>query len=135
MTPPIDSSGVVFTGSVLRDLQVVPEGGKGIDGECLSAGIGIDCGTGKSGGDGGWRKAGGAEIVGEGLAFLSEGGADEDEKGGLVEAEFGEARGKSPAKDGGVDVWRGREGCGREREERFRRAIHLDRYGEQSIVA
>ncbi len=91
-------------------MKSVPETGKSLDGQGFGAGLGVDDGAGKCGGDGGGGNAGGAEVVREGLAFLGKDFADEGEKGGLVEREFREARGKTPAEDGGMDIGRGRKG-------------------------
>ena len=88
----------------------MPESGKGFDRESFGAGVGVDPCLCQGGGGDGRRKAGGAEVVGESLALLGKGFADEGKEGGLIETEFGEARGKAPAEDGGVDVGRGREG-------------------------
>ena len=49
------------------------------------------------------RVAGGAEIVGEGLALLREAGVEEAVEARGVNAEFGEARGEVEAEDGGED--------------------------------
>ena len=113
----------------------MPETGKSLDGQGFGAGLGVDDGAGKCGGDGGGRNAGGAEVVGERLALLRKDLADEGEKAGLFEREFGEARGKAPADDAGIDIGRGREGRGRKGEERFGGAVHLDGDGEQAVVA
>lgn len=53
------------------------------------------------------RVAGGAEIVGEGLALLREAGVEEAVEGGGFDGELGEARGEVEAEDGGEDVGRG----------------------------
>ena len=118
-----------------RGFEDFVKGGEGFDGEGFGAGLGVDGGLRHGGGRGCGRESGGAEVVGEGLAFLSEGLADEAEEAGFVNAEFGKARGKSPAEDGGVHVGRRREGGGRQREERLGGAVHLDGDGEQAVVA
>jgi hypothetical protein len=118
---------VLGGGDVFHDLGTGPAIGPGLEVPCFGAGVGGDGGAVESGGDG-WRGvAGGAEVVGEGLSLLREDLAHEGEKSGLVEAKFGEARGESPAEDGGVDVGRRREGGGREREQAVRRGRRVAR--------
>ena len=116
-------------------LKAVPEGCQGFDGQGFGAGLGSDCGLRQSGGGSSGGYASGAEIVGESLALLREGFAHEGQEAGFVQAEFHEARGNSPAEDGGVHVRRGREGFRRQGKEFFRGAVHLHGHREQAVVA
>jgi len=78
------------------------ERGHGFEGDGFGAGEGWDC-VGPRGGDLVCGVAGGAEIVGEGLALLRETGVEEAVEGGGFDGEFGEAGGEIEAEDGGED--------------------------------
>jgi len=86
-------------------------------------------------GDGCGLKSGGAQVVGQGLALLSKARAHEAQEAGFFNSQLLEARGKSPAKDRGVYVWRRREGSGRQGEEALGRPVHLNGDREEAVVA
>jgi hypothetical protein len=116
--------------------QRLPEGGKGFEGESFGAGMGIDLGGGEGGCGSCGREAGGAQVVGEGLALLGKGLTEEGlETCRIVDAEGGEARGESPADHRGVNLGRRGEGAGRECEELLDGTVELDGDGEQAVVA
>lgn len=131
------AGGVIFAVSLGEAFGVesLPECGEGFEGEGFGAGFGIDGGAVEGAGGGSGGKAGGAEVVGEGFSFLREGAAEEGKEAGFIDGEFCKARRETPAEDRGVDLGRRDEGRGRQREERFDGAVHLDGRGEHAIVA
>ena len=79
--------------------------------------------------------AGGAKVIGDGLSFLGEDGAEKGQERGLVDAKLGEAGGEAPAEDGGVDIGRWGKGGGRKREEVDGGTVELDGDGEDAVFA
>lgn len=106
--------------------KAVPERGQRFNGQGLSAGMGINGGTGECGGDAGWGELRSAEIIGEGLSLLRKDLADEGEKSGFVEVKFHEARRESPAEYGGMNVGRRGKRFGWEGEQLLGWAVELD---------
>lgn len=79
--------------------------------------------------------AGGAEVVLQGLALLSEALAEEGVEAWGVNTQFFEARCKLQAEDGGVDVWRWGEGGWGKGEEGSNTGVHLGGCRQEAVVA
>src|SRR5208283_1766893 len=91
-------------------LQFKPECCKHFKWQGLGAGFGLDSRTGQSCRSRRGRNAYGAKVVGQRLALLRKGLAQEAQKSGLLNAELAKPRSEAPTKRRGVDIGRGREG-------------------------
>lgn len=111
------------------------KGGKLLDGEGFGAGLGRNAGGFECLADSVAGEAGGAEIVGEGLALLGETVLEEGDEGCLFDAERSKAGGEVPAEDGGVDLGRRVEGFRGQRKEGFGGAVELEGDGEEAVLA
>ena len=111
-----------------------PERGQVFKGKLFGAGLGGDTRGGERSGGCGCLEAGGAQVIGEGFAFLRKSVAEKAEEAVLVDLKLVKAGGKAPAKDRGVHFGRRSEGGRREGEEGFDGAEHLDGGREQAVV-
>src|ERR1035441_104458 len=107
--------------------QAAPESRKGLYGKGFGASQGVDSCLGQRGGNGCGRNSGGAQVIGQRLAFLRKTLAYEAQEGGFFNVQFVEARGKAPAEDGGVYLWRRREGCRRQSKKLLSWPVNLHR--------
>src|ERR1035437_3183624 len=92
--------------------QAAPESRKAFDGQVFGTSQGVDFSLGQRGGNGCGGNRGGTQVVGQRLAFLRKTLAHEAQEGGLFNVQLRVARGKSPAKDGGMNLRRRRESRG-----------------------
>src|ERR1035437_203732 len=115
--------------------QAVPESRKAFDGQGFGTSQGVDFSLSQRGGNGCGGNSGGTQVVGQRLAFLRKTLAYEAQEGGLFNVQLSVARGKSPAKDGGMNLRRRRESRGWQGEEPLGRSVHLNGDREQAIIA